>query len=120
ESTRTPWSVLRGVFYWATMSVQGFVAFLVCLIGYFLGGSFLLAALLKPFHPNAAGLWMLGDDNYSLTMGMTAIAPQAHELLGWWLVPIGLSLGGGMIMATTQLGLWCIRRFRGTHVPLAV
>ncbi len=111
QSHRTPWTILRAIFHWATLSVKGFLAFVVCSMGYAFGASFVIAALAKPFNPKV-GLWLIDPDTYSLALGMTDAAPRGHELLGWKLIPIGLALGGGTIMLTTYFGLWCIRRFR--------
>ena len=111
QLSRMPWTILRGIFHWATLSVKGVAVSLVCVIGYFFGGSFLIAALAKPLNPKV-GLWQIGPDSYSLVLGMTDKWPQGHELLGSKLIPIGLALGGGTIVLTTHFGLWCIRRFR--------
>jgi len=111
ESSRTPWAVLRGVFFWAMLSLKGFVVLTFCLIGYMFGGAFFIAALAKPFNPHAVGLWMTGPGSYSLALGMTDSARHGRELLGWFLIPLGCSLGGGTILLTTHFGLWCIRRF---------
>ena len=111
ESTRMPWTILRGVFHWATLSVKGFFVLLFCTVGYMFGGAFFLAALIKPFNPKV-GLWMLDSDTYSLVLGMTDHRPQGRELLGWYLIPIGCALGGGTILLTTHFALWSIRRFR--------
>jgi hypothetical protein len=118
ESSRTPWMVLRGVFLWAMLSLKGFFVLTVCLIGYLFGAAFFIAALAKPFNPHAVGLWMTGPDSYSLALGMTDSARHGRELLGWFLIPLGCSLGGGTILLTTHFGLWCIRRFRRTRVSL--
>jgi HAAS domain-containing protein len=111
ESSRAPWAILRGIFHWATLSVKGFLVLMVCTVGYMFGGACLIAALAKPFNPRV-GLWMLDKNTYSLALGMTSARMQGHELLGWLLIPICLSLGGGTILLTTHFGLSSIRKFR--------
>lgn len=115
QQSRMPWTILRGIFHWATLSLKGALVFLVCVVGYVFGGSFFIAALAKPLNPKT-GLWLIGPDNYSLVLGMTDKWPHGHELLGWKLIPIGISLGGGTILLTTYFGLWCIRRFQQARV----
>jgi hypothetical protein len=114
ESSRSPWLVLRSVFHWSTLSVTGFLVLIVCMVGYVFGLSFFIAALMKPIHPQGVGLWMSNPGRaFSLHVGgnIGGLANE-HELLGWWLIPIGCSLGGGTILATTQFALWALRRFR--------
>jgi uncharacterized membrane protein len=111
ESSRTPWALLRGVFHWATLSVKGFLVLMVCTVGYVFGGACLIAALVKPFNPRV-GLWVIDKGTYSLALGLTSARMQGHELLGWFLIPICLALGGGTILLTTHFGLWSIRKFR--------
>jgi HAAS domain-containing protein len=120
ESSRSPWMILRSVFYWSTVSIKGFAVFLVCLIGYMFGLAFFLAALMKPFHPQGVGLWISNNpDSYSLHVGGFSGPPgDQRELLGWWMIPIGCSLGGGTILITTHFALWALRRLR-TSRPLA-
>jgi len=114
ESSRTPWTILRSLFYWSTLSVMGFIVFMICLIGYTFGVCFFIAALMKPFHPQGVGLWYRNDPtHFSLHVGGFFGPPgQERELLGWWLVPVGCSLGGGTILLTTQFALWSLRRLR--------
>lgn len=106
-----PWTVLRAISRWATLSVKGFLVFVVCTMGYSFGISFFLVALVKPFLPKA-GLWLIDQDTYSVVLGFTDASPRGHELLGWTIIPIGFALGGGTVMLTTHFALWCIRRFR--------
>lgn len=117
EVSRSPLRILDSLFRWASLSLAGFWVLLGTVVGYFLGSSFLLCALLKPFHPQTAGLWLTpGADGpeYSLRLGFGSPPPGAHEVLGRWLVPIGLIVGTGLIMLTTRFALWCSRQYRNS------
>ena len=120
EVSRSPVRILESLFRWASLSIAGFFAFLVCLVGYLLGVSFVLCALLKPIHPLTAGLWILpagaNDFMISLRLGFGSAPPGGREVLGWWIVPIGLVVGCGLVMLTTRLGLWCVRQYRTSRV----
>jgi hypothetical protein len=119
EQRRSPVLLIRGLVRWAGLSAGGVFVLLGCLTGYFLGGSLMLCGLLKPIHPHTAGLWRLADqqDAYalSLRMGFEAAPLGGRELLGWWMLPLGLLLGGGLCLLTTLFVLWCAREFRRSH-----
>ena len=74
----------------------------------------MLAGFLKPIHPRTAGLWRLPGDVYSLRLGFDSVPTEGRELLGWWMLPMGLLLGGGLCFLTTPIVLWCAREFRRT------
>lgn len=115
EVSRSPWHVLNCLFRWASLSIGGFFVLVGAVIGYFVGGALLLCALLKPFHPQTAGLWKIPDGNdveLSLRLGFGPQPPQGHELLGWWIVPIGLVVGCGLVVITSRVALWFVRRYR--------
>jgi len=114
----SPLLLLRGLLRWASLSAAGVFVLVGCVVGYFLGVSFLLCAILKPLHPQTAGLWRLADEahSYSLRLGFGTIPVGSTELLGWWIVPLGLLIGGGLCFLTTQITLWCARKFRGSLV----
>ena len=40
----------------------------------------------------------------SLRLGFGSAPPGGRELLGWWIVPIGLVVGCGLVMLTTRFG----------------
>jgi hypothetical protein len=107
---------LRTLFHWSTLSFLGFVVFIICLIGYSFGVCFLLSALMKPINPQGVGLWYQGagpTQSFSLHVGgFSPHTGHERELLGWWLVPVGCSLGGGTILLTTHFALWSLRRLR--------
>jgi len=115
EVTRTPTRILASLFRWASVSLAGILVLLVSLIGYSTGISFFLVGLLRPFHPDKAGLWIwrnAEDVFYSVRLGFGDPPPGAHELLGWTIVPIGISVGIGLVMLTTHFALWCVQRYR--------
>lgn len=120
EASHSPFRLLESLFRWAALSVAGFFVLLGTIVGYFLGGAFVFCALLKPFHPQTVGLWLLpaadGDTSLSLRLGFTGPPPGARELLGWWIVPMGLAVGGLLVWLTTRFALWCVRRYRSSRV----
>src|SRR5579862_9742524 len=56
QVSRSPIHILHMLFRWASLSVAGFLMFLASIMGYLLGISLVLCAILKPFHPQTAGL----------------------------------------------------------------
>jgi len=111
-ATRSPWLVLRGTLHWATMSLVGVCALLGCVVGYALTAVFTYCALAKAFRPDRVGLWRYSDPDltYSLHLGFVA-PPMGTEVLGWYIVPVGLVLGIGLFLLTTQIALWTMRKF---------
>ena len=120
EVSRSPWRILGSLFRWATLSVSGFAVLVACIVGYFLGAALLLCAIFKPFHPQTAGLWMIssntGEWELSLRMGFASAPRNGRELLGWWMIPAGLTLGTGLVLFTTRFVIWCARRYRHSRV----
>jgi len=116
EVSRSPLRLIDSLFAWASMSVAGFLVLMGAIVGYFLGVVFVMVALLKPFHPATAGLWALrsGPDDLELSvrLGFGAAPGNGHELLGWWIVPLGLVTGCGLVVLTTRFALWCVRMYR--------
>jgi hypothetical protein len=111
ETNRSPLSVLRGVGRLAGLSLYGAFALLVSLAGYGLASAFLLTAIVKPFNPSHAGLWRIPkpDGDYDFSLGTTD-APVGYELLGWWIIPIGLLVGLLLGWLTWRFGLFSLRR----------
>jgi Protein of unknown function (DUF1700) len=116
EVSRSPIHILESLFRWGSLSVAGFFVLLGSIAGYFLGAAFILVAALKPFHPETAGLWLsqdaTGDLVYSLHMGFGSGQDGGREVLGWWIVPVGLLVGCGLVILTTRAALWCVQQYR--------
>jgi hypothetical protein len=113
EERRSPWWMLGAAFRLAQLSLWGFVLFMVSLVGYAVGASLLLTAIIKPFAPFHSGLWQTGSgETYSLHLGFYSGPPTGHELLGWWIIPLGLVLGALITWLTWRLDLASLRRVR--------
>ena len=115
RGTRSPWLALRTIYQWAGLSLSGAWVFLASLVGYALSASFLICAVAKPFNPERVGLWKLDEphDSWSLHLGFRA-APQGTEVLGWWMVPLGLFVGSVLFLLTFRFGLRSLHRLRRT------
>jgi hypothetical protein len=110
--SRSPWLLLKSSFHWAALSVQGLFVFMGAVIGYSLAAIFSFCALAKPINPRNVGLWAVGDNEYSLHLGLSGTPAPGHELLGWSIIPIGLVISMGLVLFTTEIGLRTIRRFQ--------
>jgi hypothetical protein len=120
EVSRSPLQILGSLFRWASLSVAGFFVLVGSLVGYVLGVAFILCGLLKPFHPQTAGLWVIPDgtgaSEISLRLGFGSAPAGGRDVLSWWIVPIGLVVGCGLVMLTTRFALWCVRQYRRSRV----
>lgn len=115
-ASSSPVLVLRSLFRWASLSFAGFLVLLGSIVGYFLSASLICCALLKPIHPHTAGLWQIPDAadpySYSIRLGFDSVPPGSKDVLGWWIVPLGLAVGFALFFLTARLGLRSIRRLR--------
>lgn len=111
---------------WIGTVVGGLVAFAVSVVGYCLGGGLVVLGVLKIVWPQGTGLWEShgpGDSwglSFSSGSGNTP-PPNSHDVLGWWLVPLGLVLGTALFYATYRFGAWMMRMLwrprRWRYVP---
>ncbi|HXA15633.1 MAG TPA: hypothetical protein VN380_01480 [Thermoanaerobaculia bacterium] len=119
EVSRSPLRILESLFRWASLSIAGFFVLMGTIAGYGVGGAFLLSAALKPFHPRTAGLWSLPSSNdcmdISLRLGFGSAPAGSHDLLGLWIVPVGIVVGCGLVTLTTRFAIWCAKQYRRTH-----
>jgi hypothetical protein len=118
QHSRSPILLLRLVTLWARRSLEGVAALTVAFIGYGIALVALGCAFFKPFMPSRIGLWMWeitpGDPSFQL--GRVSVPPaDARELLGWYIVPFGLVIGGLALVATTRYLRAKVRRYRGLH-----
>lgn len=114
---RSPLRMITLLFRWASLSLAGILIFFTAVAGYFIGVSLVLCGLLKAIHPHTAGIWSShdasGDLAISVRLGFGSAPVGAKEVLGWWIIPIGILVGAGLVMLTTKWTLRCVRILRG-------
>jgi hypothetical protein len=114
QRTRSPFVSLHSLFHWATLSTAGALVFIVSLFGYTIGGGLVILAGLKLVWPHSTGLWKntYPDGTWGLNMSFSSgKPPSGQELLGWWLLPLCLVVGTGLLFLTFRFGSWTLKRF---------
>jgi hypothetical protein len=108
----TPLTVARTLTRLAILGGQGLLTFILSLAGYAFAGCWLLTALAKPFAPDRVGLWLLPDatGDLSLSLGRHGAHAAGHDMLGWWIIPIGLAVGIVCAILTYRFDLRFIRQ----------
>jgi hypothetical protein len=111
----SPLVLLRATLRLATKGVSGVIVFFWGLFGYAIGAGMVLTALMKPFLPANTGVWFSREGRMLDTGVMfPPPAPPAHEVLGWWYIPIMLILGSITLLVTT----FAIQKFLGVSQRL--
>jgi hypothetical protein len=108
----TPLTVARTLTRLAALGGKGLLTFILSLTGYAFAGCWLLTALAKPFAPDRVGLWVLPDPtgDLSLSLGRHGAGAAGHDVLGWWIIPIGLAVGVVCAVLTYRVDLRFIRQ----------
>ncbi len=94
---------LRGTLRLATKGISGVFVFFFAVFGYAFGAGLVLVAFAKTIVPSHAGAWV--EDGRLVCAGafVNGAPPQAHEILGMWIIPIGLTLGVIAFLMTSFL-----------------
>lgn len=106
-------AITRAVWHLAVTTVRGFFAGLGLLIGYLTGLAFLMVAVIKPFFPQNAGIVV--KNGWPVGFGAQFPAPTEPLRGGYWIIPICLVAGFGILVGTHRgarafLGWWKARR----------
>jgi uncharacterized membrane protein len=105
----SPVTVLRTLLRWTLAGIQGYLVFLVAMIGYLLAASFYLTALLKPFFPHNIGMYVsdrgINIANFPVQYG--------HDVMGNYYIPFAVFTGYLLTFGTTLLIRILVRRLGG-------
>jgi hypothetical protein len=113
RAARSPAYIFHSLLRWTTLSLIGLLVFSISVLGYVLGGGLSILGVLKVFNSRGTGLFgQFTQHDWSLSFQSGgAPAPGVHELLGWWLLPVGLLGGPLLFFLTLRFDLWSIRKF---------
>lgn len=111
REARSPAYIARSARNWALLSLVGVVVFSLSVIGYGFGGFLFMLGAMKLFNPGKTGVYGTWTQHDSSLRWQSGSPNTPDELLGWWLVPIGLIVGGALLLLTFKFGNWSIRRF---------
>jgi hypothetical protein len=113
QMSRSSAFLLRSVLRWGALSLVGILVFAISVFGYIIGGGLSILGVLKLISPHTTGIYgQFSEASSSLSFNSGGPpAPGVHELLGWWLLPIGLILGPVLFYYTFRFDLWSLRKF---------
>jgi uncharacterized membrane protein len=102
----SPITVLRTALRWTVAGVQGYLVFLVAMIGYLFAASLYLTALLKPFFPDNVGMYV-SDKGINLA---SFPVQHGHDIMGNYYVAFAVLMGYLFTFGTTLLIRLLVRR----------
>jgi hypothetical protein len=94
--------------------ICGISVLLVSVAGYGFAACWLFTAMAKPFAPDRVGLWQLPDPSgdLSLSLGRRDRSVIGHDLLGWWIIPVGIGIAIVAMLLTNQINSPLLRAIR--------
>jgi uncharacterized membrane protein len=102
-------AVFRSLFHAAGTGIVEFLTALLLFTGYASGWAFVSIAILKPIFPNNIGLWV----HKGFSLGGEFPAPEGLTPLGgYWIIPICLLIGLGVLVLTHRFARRWISRMR--------
>ncbi len=101
SQTYNPKTIVRGLYYYIRGGVKHVFFSLLFLIGYGIAFMIGLFTILKILFPEYVGIFLHKSGEYSY--GFDANQTNAAEVLGYWLIPIGVGLAVLLYMGLTRL-----------------
>jgi len=120
ECTCSPLVILQGLRHASRSRLGCFAVTALYCFAYTFVVILVSAAVIKLFAPAHTGVFYTPGNLLSFQLiGDGSPPPGANELLGWWLVPIGLVAGLSLRYPIDWVAQWWIRRYRST-IPQAL
>jgi uncharacterized membrane protein len=108
-------SIARAIWHLATTTMRGFFAGLGLLIGYLTGAGFILVAAMKPLFPQNVGVVM--RHGWPVAVGARFPAPAEPLAGGYWIIPLGLLLGLGILRISHRGAVGYLNWWRAKRDP---
>jgi uncharacterized membrane protein len=109
--------MMRATWYLAVTTVSGFFAALGLLVGYLTGTGFLIVAALKPIFPDNVGIFFVRGIPTSIG-GQFPVQPGTEMRGGYWVIPLALMFGLGILVGTHRVTCWLLARRRARRFGL--
>ncbi|HEU4415157.1 MAG TPA: hypothetical protein VFT65_10280 [Candidatus Angelobacter sp.] len=103
-----PWSVLRTLSRWTLTGIQGYIVFVIAMIGYTMGIALYITALFKPLFPHNIGMFV---SDHAINLARFPDPPPGTEMLGAYYVPIAVAAGYLFTLVTTVSIRGIVRKF---------
>jgi hypothetical protein len=114
---RTPLTAAPPIARLLTLGGEGVLTIIFSLAGYLFAGCWIVTALAKPLWPDRVGLWRLPDPTGDLSLSLGRHTEGiGHDILGWWIIPIGIAVGIVCAALTYRFHSQFIRRLARSHI----
>lgn len=104
----SPWKMLRTLFRWTLTGIQGYIVFMMAMLGYSIAACFYVTALLKLFFPHNIGAFI---SEQGLNLANFSDPPMGRDVLGAYYIPVAVFVGYLFTFATTLAIRFVVRRF---------
>ena len=106
--------ILRAIWQLAVTTIAGFFTALGLFVGYITSFAFLALAALKPIFPNNVGVQYVRG--YPVGLGAHfPLSPDTDLRGGYWVIPIAVFCGLGILVGTQRGARAFLRRWREWH-----
>ena len=118
-------TLLRAVWHVAMSGVTGFFAGFLVLCGSFIGATLIVLGLLKPIFPDNIGFWVNNESalkGFDLTyrLGSGPGVRNEHLVGGFWVMPICLLAGFGLLLLTCRGARAFLKWWRRRRAPFTL